>query len=102
MAKKAHRYWVYIMGDFSGRYLYTGVTSALDLRSVQHASGLGGGYTAKHEVCHLLYYEEHRYVLNAIKREKQIKAGSRADKVSLIVGMNPEWKDLFGLLKAMI
>jgi len=31
----------------------------------------------------------------AITREKQIKAGSRAKKLALIEGLNPEWKDLY-------
>jgi putative endonuclease len=31
---------------------------------------------------------------DAIEREKQIKAGSRAKKIELINGLNPEWKDL--------
>jgi putative endonuclease len=30
-----------------------------------------------------------------ITREKQIKAGSRAKKLALIEGLNPEWKDLY-------
>jgi putative endonuclease len=30
----------------------------------------------------------------AIAREKQIKAGSRQDKIDLIDSINPEWKDL--------
>jgi putative endonuclease len=31
----------------------------------------------------------------AISREKQIKAGSRKKKLQMIVGMNPEWRDLY-------
>lgn len=31
----------------------------------------------------------------AICREKQIKAGSRKRKLSLIEAINPEWKDLY-------
>ncbi|MFH1446058.1 MAG: GIY-YIG nuclease family protein, partial [Chloroflexota bacterium] len=31
----------------------------------------------------------------AIAREKQIKAGSRKDKLNLINSGNPEWADLF-------
>jgi putative endonuclease len=31
----------------------------------------------------------------AIPREKQIKAGSRADKLKLIEAMNSDWRDLF-------
>jgi putative endonuclease len=33
-------------------------------------------------------------MMNAIKREKQIKAGKRARKLKYIEAMNPEWKDL--------
>jgi putative endonuclease len=42
-----------------------------------------------------LYYEDCEYVISAIEREKQIKAGSRAKKNKLIESMNPEWKDLY-------
>jgi predicted GIY-YIG superfamily endonuclease len=28
-------------------------------------------------------------------REKQIKAGSRAKKIALIVGFNPDWQDFY-------
>jgi len=33
--------------------------------------------------------------MHAIKREKQIKSGSRKKKIELINSMNSEWKDLF-------
>lgn len=44
-----------------------------------------------------MYYELHPTMLAAIAREKQIKGGSRADKLRLIERMNPEWADLAGL-----
>jgi putative endonuclease len=34
-------------------------------------------------------------MIEAITREKKIKAGSRAKKLALIEALNPEWKDLF-------
>jgi predicted GIY-YIG superfamily endonuclease len=37
-------------------------------------------------------------MIEAITREKQIKAGSRAKKLALIEGLNPDWKDLYELL----
>jgi len=32
---------------------------------------------------------------SAIAREKQIKAGSRQNKIDLVEGMNPDWLDLY-------
>jgi len=32
---------------------------------------------------------------DAIAREKQIKAGSRKKKLTLIEAMNPDWRDLY-------
>ena len=34
-------------------------------------------------------------MVDAIAREKQIKAGSRAKKLALIETMNPQWRDLY-------
>jgi predicted GIY-YIG superfamily endonuclease len=46
----------------------------------------------------LVWYELHETMIEAITREKQIKAGSRAKKLALIEALNPEWKDLYELL----
>jgi putative endonuclease len=43
----------------------------------------------------LVWYELHETMIEAITREKQINAGSRAKKVALIEELNPEWKDLY-------
>jgi putative endonuclease len=51
----------------------------------------GGWYN----VNKLVFYESSDDVRVAIAREKQIKAGSRAKKIALIEGMNPEWQDLY-------
>jgi putative endonuclease len=37
-------------------------------------------------------------MIDAIAREKQIKAGSRAKKLTLIEASNPQWLDLFETL----
>ena len=36
---------------------------------------------------------------DAIAREKQLKAGSRANKINLIESINPNWNDLFEEVK---
>jgi predicted GIY-YIG superfamily endonuclease len=38
----------------------------------------------------LVWYEAHATMIDAIAREKQIKAGSRAKKLALIESLNPE------------
>ena len=42
----------------------------------------------------LVYFEEYQWVQDAIAREKQLKAGSRQQKLDLIVADNPQWSDL--------
>jgi len=46
----------------------------------------------------LVWYELHESMIEAITREKQIKAGSRAKKLALIEELSPEWKDLYDSL----
>ncbi len=43
----------------------------------------------------LVYYDCTDDASAAIAREKQIKAGSRQNKIELVNGFNPDWQDLF-------
>ena len=43
----------------------------------------------------LVWYELHETMIEAITREKQIKAGSREKKLTLIEALNPDWNDLY-------
>jgi putative endonuclease len=43
----------------------------------------------------LVWYELHETMTSAIEREKQLRAGSRKKKLTLIETMNPEWADLY-------
>jgi putative endonuclease len=74
--------------------LYTGVTTNLRARVYEHRTGDVGYFTKKYRCHKLVYYAQHADVRHAIAQEKQIKAGSRADKKRLIEDMNPEWHDL--------
>jgi putative endonuclease len=88
-------FYVYIMTNWNNTVLYTGVTSNLQERIFQHKQKLSISFTSQYNVKKLLYYEECADAINAIKREKQIKSGSRAKKLALINGLNPTWKDMF-------
>jgi len=74
--------------------LYTGVTNNLKVRTYQHKNKLVKGFTQKYNVSKLVYAEVYDYVWDALRREKQIKSGSRQKKLDLINRNNPEWKDL--------
>ncbi|MBO6524606.1 MAG: GIY-YIG nuclease family protein [Balneolaceae bacterium] len=86
---------VYIVTNKNHTVLYTGVTSDLVNRVIQHKNKRVKGFTARYNVDKLVYYEEVGDPEFAIKREKQIKAGSRQKKIDLINSINSDWKDLF-------
>jgi len=75
--------------------LYLGVTSDLSRRIWEHREGLYEGFTKKHGLKRLVWYEPHEDIRLAIQREKTMKHWSRAWKVRLILDVNPEWRDLY-------
>ena len=87
---------VYIITNTGHTTLYVGVTSNLVGRITQHRNkAYPRSFSARYNLSKLVYYELFHSIKEAIAREKQIKAGSRADKEALINSMNPEWRDLF-------
>ena len=91
--REEKRYYVYIMASRS-RTLYTGVTNDIYHRALQHKKGEIEGFTKRYNINRLVYYEQFKYVNNAITREKQIKAWTRAKRIALIQSDNPAWQDL--------
>ena len=83
------------MTNNSNTVLYTGVTNDLKRRAYEHKERLVGGFTRKYNITKLVYYEVFEDIENAILREKQIKAGSRRNKIELVNSMNKEWHDLY-------
>lgn len=53
------------------------------------------GFTRKYKVHHLVWYEVHVDIREAILREKRIKEWKRDWKLKLIEDMNPRWEDLY-------
>ncbi|HEX4194619.1 MAG TPA: GIY-YIG nuclease family protein [Stellaceae bacterium] len=86
---------VYIVANKRNGTLYTGVTSNLIQRISQHREGTMPGFTKRYGCKLLVWYEPFEEMLDAIAREKQIKAGSRQKKLELIEATNPDWRDLF-------
>lgn len=90
-------YFTYILTNKNNTVLYTGMTNNLFRRGWEHKSLLYPGFTQRYNVNKLVYYEVFDSPMEAINREKQIKAGSRKKKLDLINKFNPEWKDLYNL-----
>jgi len=86
--------FVYILASKRNGTLYIGVTSDLMARIHQHRDGTMGGFTAKHGVQRLVWFERHDAMEGAITREKQLKKWNRDWKLRLIEQDNPQWKDL--------
>ena len=88
--------YVYILKCSDDSY-YTGVTSNLEKRIIEHKSGKYiDSYTYKRRPLDLVFYAEFTDVSLAIQSEKQIKKWSRAKKEALI---NNEYDELPNLSK---
>ena len=85
---------VYMMASRRNGTLYTGVTSDLLKRVYEHREGVVPGFTSKHAVKRLVWFEHHATMEHAILREKQIKKWLRVWKLELIERDNLGWRDL--------
>ena len=88
------QYYVYIMTNKANTVFYTGVTNDLRRRVYEHQQKLMKGFTRRYNATKLVFFEVCSDIEAAITREKQIKAGSRQDKIELIRAANKKWRDL--------
>lgn len=91
-------FFVYILASKRNGTLYTGSTDDLTKRVWEHKEKVREGFTSKHGVDRLVWYEAHDTREAALRRERQIKKWNRAWKLRLVNEMNPDWKDLFETL----
>ncbi len=73
-----------------------GMTNDLPSRILEHSQNVGNPETfaGRYRCYFLLWYEEYKYVQDAIRREKQIKKWNREKKLALIKRTNPELRFL--------
>ena len=92
--------FIYIVTNKYNNTFYIGVTSNLPKRIIEHIEKrYENSFSARYNLNKLVYYEQFQMIGNAIAREKQLKAGSRAKKIDLIRSINPNWIDLFVEIK---
>jgi putative endonuclease len=87
---------VYVVTNKNNTVLYVGVTSNLKQRILDHQNKkYKNAFSARYNCNKLVYYECFNSIVEAIAREKQLKAGNRAKKLALINDFNINWEDLF-------
>jgi putative endonuclease len=89
------QYYIYIMTNKNHTVFYIGMTNDLVRRVYEHKEKSQKGFTKRYRLTKLAYYEIAETAITAITREKQLKGGSRQDKIDLIKQMNPNWLDLY-------
>ena len=90
--------FVYIMASKRNGTLYIGVTNDLIRRVHEHKTDAVPGFTSKHQLHHLVWYEYAAEIRTAITREKQLKNWKRNWKIQLTEHANPYWNDLYPAL----
>ena len=85
---------VYVLASQRNGTLYIGITSDLMARIHQHRAGTFDGFTKRHRIKHLVWFEAHEDIEEATLREKRLKKWNRAWKMRLIEEQNPDWRDL--------
>ncbi len=89
-----HNYYLYILTNYTRTVLYTGVTNDLSHRLLDHITERNHGFAWKYKCKYLIYYEQFKYIKDAIAREKEIKKWRREKKDNLINKFNPGRKSL--------
>jgi putative endonuclease len=86
---------VYMLASKRRGTLYIGVTSDLVRRIWEHRTNAIEGFSRRHEIHQLVWYELHGTMESAVQREKALKNWKRAWKLELIETNNPDWQDLY-------
>jgi putative endonuclease len=94
---RRYNFYVYILTNASKTVLYIGLTNNLRRRLSEHqndALTTKSHFTGKYNVTNLVYWEHHKYINQAIAREKELKGWLRRKKEELIYQFNPQWRIL--------
>lgn len=90
-----HKYfYVYILSNKLNTAFYVGMTSDLWRRVEEHKAKGVSAFTSRYEVTKLVYYESFNAPDKALRREDQLKKGSREKRVNAVLRRNPDWTEL--------
>jgi putative endonuclease len=86
-------YFVYIMANRSKK-LYSGVTNSLIHCVRERKQEARADFAEKYGVDRLVYFDRFDDLWSAIGCEKRIRGLLRRERIALVAGVNPEWRDL--------
>jgi putative endonuclease len=86
--------YTYILSNKSNSVVYVGVTANIVKRVYEHKQKLVEGFTKKHNLDKLVYFETYDDIRLAIAREKQLKKLDMDSKFNLVKKENPKIDDL--------
>jgi putative endonuclease len=90
---------MYIVTNSANKTLYTGVTSDLYIRMVEHRDHqYPKSFTSKYHCTKLVYVSFFPSFQDAMMERKRIQGRSRQKKIVLIESVNPQWADLWELM----
>ncbi len=92
-------FFTYIMASERNGTTYVDSTDDLITRGFQHKAKTFIGFTSRHDIDRLVWFETHPTRAAAFKRERQIKKWNRLWKLELIEKTNPGWDDLHDRLR---
>jgi putative endonuclease len=87
------------MSDGIRGTLYVGVTTDLAEQVNEHRLDLANEFTIKHRAHRLVHFEQCDDVHEAKKRQARIRKWNRDFRIGLVERFNPEWKDLYPIIK---
>ena len=76
-------WYVYVLKCSDGSF-YTGATSDLKKRFIDHKRGKGGRYTRSHKPIKIVYSERLSSKSQALKKELEIKSWSKQKKIRIL------------------
>ncbi|PJB73424.1 MAG: endonuclease [Alphaproteobacteria bacterium CG_4_9_14_3_um_filter_47_13] len=76
--------WIVYILECADGTLYTGITNNLQQRLEKHTTGTGAKYTRGRAPFRVIFTETHEGKSSALKREIEIKALGREEKLRLI------------------
>lgn len=74
-------YYTYILTHKRNHIFYVGITNSIERRIFEHRHATSGTHVGNYNIKKLVYFEEHKDVRVAIKREKTIKKWKRQWKL---------------------